>query len=111
MDKKTAGLDSITQEEAGSPPGYSIERRFFIRAAPMAIVTLAVASPSPMFARDLVHNGPSADDSKFDFDEFVKQCSVLARAAQQEPSLNEEAHIFRLSEAASRLRMTSVPKR
>jgi len=110
MDKKLAGLDSMTQEEAVSTPGYSIERRVFIRAAPMAIAALALASPSRMFAREPMRSGPSAEDSKLDFDDFVKQCSVLARAAQQELSLNEEAHIFRLSEAASRLRLTSVPK-
>ena len=111
MDKKTAELDSITQEEAGSTPGYSVERRVFLRAAPMAIAALALASPSRMFARDpIIHGAPSAEDSKLDFDDFVKQCSVLAKAAQQEPGLNEEAHIFRLSETASRLRLTSVPK-
>jgi len=110
MDKKIAELDSIAQEEAGSRPGYSIERRVFIRAAPMAIAALALASPPRMFARDSMHSGPSAEDSKLDFDDFVKQCSVLARAAKQELNLNEEAHIFRLSEAASRLRLTSVPK-
>src|SRR5262245_51807730 len=110
MDKKTAELDSITQEEARSTPGYSIERRVFVRAAPMAIAALALTSPSRMFARDSMHSAPSAEDSKLDFDDFVKQCSVLARSAQQELSLNEEAHIFRLSEAISRLRLTSVPK-
>jgi hypothetical protein len=110
MDKKTVGLHSITQEEAGNTIGYSIERRVFIRAAPMAIAALALASPSRMFARDAMRSGSSAEEAKIDFDDFVKQCLVLARAAQQELSLNEEAHIFRLSEAASRLRLTSVPK-
>src|SRR5215831_12767620 len=110
MDKKLAGLDSITQEEPGSLPGYSVERRVFIRAAPMAVAALALASPSRIFAGDPMRRGPSAEDSKLDFDDFVKQCLAFAKAAQQDPSLNEEAHIFRLSEAASRLRLASVPK-
>ena len=110
MEKKTDGLDSTTKEEAWSTPGYSIERRVFIRAAPMAIAAFALASPSQMFARDPMSTTHSAEDSKLDFDDFFTQCSVLARAAQQELRLNEEAHIFRLSEAASRLRLTSVPK-
>src|SRR5262249_49670253 len=107
---KTALLDSMAQEEVGSTPGYSIERRVFVRTAPMAIAALALASPSRLFAREPMRSASSAEDSKLDFDDFVKECSVLARAAQQELSLNEEAHIFRLSEAVSRLRLTSVPK-
>jgi hypothetical protein len=48
-------------------------------------------------------------DATLDFAGFVQECSELAKTAQQDPGLNEEAHIFRLSAAASRLRPTSVP--
>jgi len=49
-------------------------------------------------------------DAPLDFEGFVKECAELAKIAQHETGLNEEAHIFRLSAAASRLRLTSVPK-
>jgi hypothetical protein len=96
-------LPQTIEEEQASIPGYVIERRFFIRAASITAAAFAFASPDLGLARD------TAVDASLDFESFVKECSELARRAQQDSSLNEEAHIFRLSAVASRLRPGSVP--
>lgn len=104
MDQTMFLEDSTATEDEAIAPGYVIERRFFIRSASVATAALAFASPDRIFARD------SRADASVDFESFVRECAELAKSAQQETSLNEEAHIFRLSAAASRLRLTSVPK-
>jgi hypothetical protein len=103
--------NSIATEEEAIAPGYVIERRFFIRAASIAAAALAFASSARVFARvsETASAAPSLDPP-LDFESFIRECSELAKTAQTEVSLNEEAHIFRLSAMASRLRLTSVPK-
>lgn len=102
--------DSIATEEEPIAPGYVIERRFFIRAASMATAALAFASPARGFARvSEIANATTSIDAPLDFESFVRECAELAKIAQTEVSLNEEAHIFRLCAAASRLRPASVP--
>jgi hypothetical protein len=115
VDQTKLLLDSTSTEEEAIAPGYVVERRFFIRVTSMATVALAFASPGHGFARDSDPTGviPSVTpymDAPLDFEAFVKECAELAKIAHQEAGLNEEAHIFRLSAAASRLRVASVPK-
>ena len=111
MDQTKLLSDSTSTEEEAIAPGYVIERRFLIRAAFIAAASLAFASTARVFARDSVLRcGDPAGASSLDFEDFVRECAELAKIAQQEASLNEEAHIFHLSAAASRLRLTSVPK-
>jgi len=102
--------ESTSTKEEPIAPGYVIERRFFIRAASIAGAAFAFASPRA-FARDAETQGiVPATEPLLDFEGFVRECAELAKTAQQEAGLNEEAHIFRLSAVASRLRLTSVPK-
>lgn len=102
--------DSIITEEEPLAPGYVIERRFFMRTASIATAALAFASPARGFGRDSeMLSASSSTDALLDFEGFVQECSELAKTAQHDPGLNEEAHIFRLSVAASRLRRASVP--
>lgn len=111
MDQTKLLSDSTAPEEEAIAPGYVIQRRFFIRAGSIATAAVAFASPARVFARDSETPGVlSYVDEPLDFDAFLKECAELAKTAQQEASLNEEAHIFRLSAAASRLRRASVPK-
>jgi hypothetical protein len=88
-------------------PGFVVERRFFVGAAPIAIAALALGLPEKLSAESRERLTESAS---LDFDEFVKECAALARQAIADSSLNEEAHIFRLSMAASRLALKGVPR-
>jgi hypothetical protein len=108
MDRSKLLSDSTSTEEEAIAPGYEVERRFFIRAA--SIATAALAAPANVFARGVVASAVANVDAPLDFEGFVKECAELAKIAQQEASLNEEAHIFRLSAKASRLLPASVPK-
>ncbi|HXU35294.1 MAG TPA: hypothetical protein VN937_02955 [Blastocatellia bacterium] len=110
MDQTKLLSDSTSAQEEAIAPGCVIERRFFIRAASIATAALAFASPGRGFARvsEMTNVTPSLDPP-LDFESFIRECSELAKTAQAEVSLNEEAHIFRLSAVASRLRLTSVP--
>jgi hypothetical protein len=103
--------DSTSTEEEPIAPGYVIERRFFIRAASIATAAFAFTSTGRIVASDSKTGViiPSTDPP-LDFEGFVRECAELAKIAQQDASLNEEAHIFRLSAVASRLRPASVPK-
>jgi len=97
--------DRLPEDSAESKaPGFVVERRFFVRAAPIAVAALALGLPSAESRERL------AESASLDFDEFVKECAALARQAIADSSLNEEAHIFRLSLAASRLALKGVPR-
>lgn len=110
MDQTKLLSDSTSAQEEPIAPGYVIERRFFIRAASIATAALAFTSPARGFARDPeMLSATSSMDALLDFEGFVQECAELAKTALQDPGLNEEAHIFRLSAAASRLRRASVP--
>jgi hypothetical protein len=50
------------------------------------------------------------ESASLDFAEFIKECAALAKQAMQDISLNEEAHLFRLALAASRLGLKTVPQ-
>lgn len=108
MDQTKLISDSTSMQEEPIAPGYVIERRFFIQAASIATAALAFASPARGFAR-VLEMPIASTDASLDFESFVRECAELAKIAQQEASLNEEAHIFRLSAVASRLRPASVP--
>jgi hypothetical protein len=111
VDQTKLPSDSTSTKEEPIAPGCVIERRFFIRAASIAAAAFAFASPARVSARDSETRGiVPATESSLDFEGLVKECAELAKMAQQEAGLNEEAHIFRLSAVASRLRLTSVPK-
>ncbi|HST19854.1 MAG TPA: hypothetical protein VLR90_01955 [Blastocatellia bacterium] len=88
-------------------PGFVVERRFFVHAAPIALAALALGLPEKLSAESRERLTESAS---LDFDEFVKECAALAKQAIADSSLNEEAHIFRLSMAASRLALKGVPR-
>lgn len=88
-------------------PGFVVERRFFVRAAPIAIAALALGLTERVSAASRERLMESAS---LDFEEFIKECATLAKQAIADSSLNEEAHIFRLSLAASRLALKAVPK-
>ena len=108
MDQSKLLSDSTSTEEEAIAPGCVVERRYFIRAA--SIATAALAASANVFGRGVIASAVANMDAPLDFEGFVKECAELAKFAQQEASLNEEAHIFRLSAAASRLRLGSVPK-
>lgn len=111
MDQSKLFSDSTSTEEETIAPGYVIERRFFVRAASIATAALAFAFPARALARNAeTRRDITSMDPVLDFEGFVKECAELAKNAQQEAGLNEEAHIFRLSATASRLRLQSVPK-
>jgi hypothetical protein len=110
VDQTKLVSDSISTNEEAIAPGYVIERRFFTRGASIATAALAFTSPVRVFARDSDTRGVTAStDAQLDFEGFVRECAELAKVAREEAGLNEEAHIFRLSGAVSRLRLTSVP--
>jgi hypothetical protein len=50
------------------------------------------------------------ESASLDFSAFIKECAALAKQAMQDISLNEEAHLFRLALAASRLGLKTVPQ-
>jgi hypothetical protein len=112
MDQTKLLSDSTSTKEEAIAPGYVIERRVFIRAASIATAALGFASSARRVIARESDRGVVIPymDAPLDFEDFVKECAELARIAQQESGLNEEAHIFRLCGAASRLRPTSVPK-
>ncbi|HKS39572.1 MAG TPA: hypothetical protein VJX74_03085 [Blastocatellia bacterium] len=88
-------------------PGFVEERRFFVRAAPIAIAALALGLPEKLSAES---RESLTESASLDFDEFVKECAALAKQAIADSSLDEEAHIFRLSMVASRLALKGVPR-
>ncbi|HKP87708.1 MAG TPA: hypothetical protein VJZ26_16525 [Blastocatellia bacterium] len=88
----------------GSPepaPGFIEERRFFLRAAPIAIAALALGAPKETLAME---------SASLDFEQFIKECAALAKQAYQASGADEEGHIFRLSSLASRLQLKGVPR-
>ena len=112
-----AARDSeIIGESSEVVPGFAIERRFFLRAAPIAVAALALGVPERLLARSGTGAGVAAPGNNapetawLDFAEFVKECAGLAKTAFEDSTLNEEAHLFRLSTIASRLELDAVPR-
>lgn len=99
--------DTLEDESLSKATGFVIERRFFVRAAPLATAALALGLPERLSAESRERLIESAS---LNFEEFIKECAGLAKQAIEGSSLNEEAHIFRLSLAASRLGLNGVPK-
>ena len=88
-------------ESCEQVPGFVSERRFFIRAAPLAVTALALGSPEKISA---------GESASLEFEEFIKECAALAKQAFQTSGLNEDAHVFRLAALASQLRLGGVPR-
>lgn len=99
--------ETFDDEALNQTPGFVMKRRFFVRAAPIAIAGLALdlSEKSSAESRERLMKNVSLD-----FEEFIKECAALAKQAFENSGLNEEAHISRLSQAASRLALKSVPK-
>jgi hypothetical protein len=100
-------VEMFEDEPPSRATGFVVERRFFVRAAPIAVAALALGLPEKLSAEG---RGRFRETASLDFDEFVKECAGLAKQAIADSSLNEEAHLFRLSLAASRLGLKGVPR-
>jgi hypothetical protein len=81
-------------------PGVFEERRYFLWAsAGMMMPRWRQSAPTP-----------TAELAELDFKSFAQQCATLAKQAAEDATLNQDAHIFRISSLASRLKRQDVPK-
>src|SRR5215471_13350634 len=76
-----------------------IERRFFLKAPLIAVAAIFLTRPKRLWAQETSpeKTAKGIDSGKFEFEKFFQECAVLAKQANQDPDLNEDAHIFRLS--------------
>src|ERR1044071_1133509 len=94
--------DEGSSDALAPASGFIVERRFFIRAVPIAIAALALGLPEqlsgkrrdPLTAGLIASKEGAMEPDALDFAEFIKECAALAKAAMQDANLNEEAHLF-----------------
>ena len=108
--KKILALPKRSQEsEIGS--GVFEERRLMLWAPAIAFAGLVFGIPQRSLAETVVNpNVNTAESSEIGFDEFFRESSKLIKETYAATNPNEDAHIFRLSQLVSRLRLDEVPK-
>jgi len=100
-------------------PGVMESRRLIIRA-PMAMVA-ALGLRRMGFGGNMNQTraepavidppvGRTAESAELDFEGFFQECARLAKQANGEPGLNEDAHLYRIAALAARLNAKTIPE-
>ena len=110
-----------TSRHSEIAPGVIEERRIFLQV-PMVALIAGLFRPGTISAQSMEIVSKVSEIESYaktlstmnhrdlDFEGFVKECATLAKQAAEDSSLNEDAHIFRMSSMAARLQLSSVPK-
>jgi hypothetical protein len=103
--------DRDLESESENLPGVIEERRFFLNASLAAVAGLILGRAGVTRAQGWakLQVPLSAGHPELDFGKFFQECLGLAAEATRGGVLNEDAHIYRISAVAARLRLETVP--